>query len=117
MTIINMGDYRMDEDDRRLRELFRHASIEDSGFSTHVLRRIRRRAALQRLLLPLAFLAGGVVALRPVLSIVNQGVSRLSNIGSDVALVGSTFADLAGTLAIALPLLLATAFLLFWLQE
>ena len=43
-NVINLGEYTMDEDDRALRELFRHPPLADDGFSERVVRRIRRRA-------------------------------------------------------------------------
>lgn len=112
-----MGDYRMDDDDRRLRELFMHADLADKGFSERVLKRIWRRAALQRLLLPLALLAGGVVATGPVLSILDRALSQFTIFAGDFAMASGTFSALPGTLAISLPLLLGSAMLLFWLQE
>lgn len=70
--IINMGDYTMDEQDRALQQLFAAEPLQDDGFSTRVMKRVRRRVLLQRLLLPIAVLFGGLVAVGPAVSLLSQ---------------------------------------------
>lgn len=116
-TIINLGDYRMDDEDRRLRDLFGPVTVPDDGFSERVVKRIRRRQRLQRLLLPLALLFGGVFAARPVMAILDEWSLRLHGLASDLVAAGSLISGLTGTMVLVVPLLVAGALILRWLEE
>ena len=116
-TIINLGDYRMDDEDRRLRELFGHAPVPDNGFSAQVLRRIKRGEILRRLMLPMALLAGGVFAVRPVLEMLDAWSLQLRGLGTNLTEAGSLISGLTGTMTLALPLLVVAALALRWLED
>ena len=67
--IINMGDYTMDEQDRALQQMFAAKPVADNGFSAAVMKRVRRRILLQRLVLPIAVVFGGLVAIGPLMDL------------------------------------------------
>lgn len=116
-TIINLGDYRMDDEDRRLRELFAHTTVPDDGFSGRVIKRIRRKHRLRRLLLPLALLTGGVFAARPVLAILDEWSVRLHGLSADLGTVGDMITALTGTMVLVVPLLVGGALIFSLLEE
>ncbi len=76
--IINMAEKIKDAEDRFLEQAFRTAPIDDDGFSDRVLWRIRRQIWLRRLALPVAFAVGGVIALKPLIELMNVGATLLS---------------------------------------
>jgi len=55
-----------DKEDRMLESLFASESIADNGFSQKVVSRVRRRIWIQRLSLPIAFVVGGAIAVKPL---------------------------------------------------
>lgn len=61
-----MADRIKDDVDRMLETMFASAPIADDGFSKLVVRRIKRKLLLRRLLLPVAVLIGGLIAFKPV---------------------------------------------------
>lgn len=73
------------EEEGRLAELFEATTppLEDEGFSTNVMRRIRRRVWLRRAVLGTAVIVGGVLALGPLseLSVLLSGVPVLLSDG------------------------------------
>lgn len=64
-----MVERMKDEQDRKLEALFRTAAIADDGFSERVARRVRRRVWIRRWTLPIAAGIGGLIALEPVLQV------------------------------------------------
>lgn len=64
--IINMVERLKDKEDRKLESLFASESIADNGFSQKVVSRVRRRIWIQRLSLPIAFVVGGAIAVKPL---------------------------------------------------
>ena len=72
-----MADWNKDGEDRLLESLFAAAPIGDDGFSERVVRRIRRRIWVRRLALPIAILAGAVVAARPAMQLVEVATALL----------------------------------------
>ena len=75
--IINMAERIKDAEDRLLESMFESAPIADNGFSTRVVKRVRRRLWLQRLALPVAAIIGGAVAIKPMADLVTV-VANLS---------------------------------------
>ena len=69
--IINMVERMKDKDDLMLDSLFASESIPDNGFSTSVIKRVRRQIWVRRLALPVAFVVGGAIAFKPMVSLVS----------------------------------------------
>lgn len=65
-----MVDRLKDKEDLKLESLFRSSPIEDAGFSGRVVSRIRRQIWIRRLALPIAFVVGGAVAVKPLSQLV-----------------------------------------------
>lgn len=65
-----MVDRLKDTEDLKLESLFRSPPIEDAGFSGRVVSKIRRQIWIRRLALPIAFVVGGAVAVRPLSQLV-----------------------------------------------
>ena len=74
-----MAERIKDEQDRMLESLFASEPIADNGFSTRVVRQVRRRIWLRRLTLPTATLVGALVAFKPLAQLVTvvAGLSRM----------------------------------------
>ena len=68
--IINMAERMKDNDDLRLESLFASESIADNGFSTSVMKRVRRQIWVRRLALPVAFVVGTAIAFKPLVGLV-----------------------------------------------
>ena len=64
--IINMVDRLKDKEDLKLEALFDTEPVPDDGFSHKVVARVRRRIWVQRLSLPIAFVIGGAIAVKPL---------------------------------------------------
>ncbi len=64
-----MAEKLKDAQDRMLESVFRAEPIADDGFSTSVVRRVRRRLWINRLTLPLATLIGAVLAFKPAMQL------------------------------------------------
>ena len=64
--IINMADRMKDDEDLKLESLFASESVADDGFSDKVIKRVRRRIWVRRLALPVAFIIGGSIAVKPL---------------------------------------------------
>ncbi len=77
--IINMAERIKDAEDRFLESILDSAPIADDGFSTMIVRRIRRRLWLRRLALPVAAVIGGAIAIEPLAGLVTAAV-RLSSL-------------------------------------
>ena len=65
-----MADKLKDAEDEMLESLFAAEPIADDGFSEQIVRRIRRRVWIKRLSLPVAAAIGGIIALKPAVSLV-----------------------------------------------
>jgi len=87
--IINMAERIKDAEDRLLESMFDSAPIADDGFSTAVVRKIRRRVWLRRLALPVAALVGGAIAIKPLAGLVTA-VVRLSSLLPQELLAATT---------------------------
>jgi len=74
--IINMAERIKDEQDRLLESMFESAPIADNGFSTQIVRRIRRKLWVRRVTLPAAVVLGGLVAFQPVVGLL-KGVYQV----------------------------------------
>lgn len=91
--IINMGDHKMDNQDRALQDLFAHEPLADDGFGRGVMRRLKRETLLRRLLVPGAAIIGAVFAFVPatnLLSVLSPGLQQvLARLASaDMPLIG-----------------------------
>jgi len=78
--IINMAEKLKDEGDKRLETLFSLAPVRDDGFSIRVVSHIRRRLWVRRLSLPVAFVVGGAVSIKPVLQLAGAIPALLGSI-------------------------------------
>ncbi|MBT8131573.1 MAG: hypothetical protein KJO35_04830 [Gammaproteobacteria bacterium] len=65
-----MADRMKDAEDRMLESMFAAVPIADDGFSTRVVGKVRRRLWLRRLALPVAALVGGIIAIKPLTTLV-----------------------------------------------
>ena len=88
--IINMAEKLQDAEDRLLASLLRPTPIEDDGFSSRIVARIRRGIWIRRLAMPAVLLLGGAIA------------------GKSVLQLGAVLAALGGALPIDPPALPAT---------
>jgi len=68
--IINMAEKIKDTEDRLLESLFESPPLADDGFSAGIVKRINRRLWFRRLTVPVAAIIGGVVAFKPLASLV-----------------------------------------------
>jgi hypothetical protein len=85
-----MADRLKDDDDTRLESLFRSAPVRDDGFSARIVSRVRRKLWVQRLSLPVAFVVGGALSIKPMLQLVSSiatltgaipdGISKLEHL-------------------------------------
>lgn len=104
-----MVERQKDKDDLMLEALFRPERISDDGFSRRVVARVRRRVWTRRITLPLAVVAGSIVAAEPVASLLRTAFELLSTVsGSPITSdwVPSSFTLVAG--AVLFGVLLTT---------
>ena len=111
MKIINMGDYKMDDDDRRLQQLFASPALPDAGFSDKVMHRIRRRTLLRKWLVPAAMLVGGLIAVAPAITLLLDIAAGFPGVLGSLAESSGLSAVLqeGTTMTVVLALLCATA--------
>ena len=64
--IINMAERLKDSEDLKLETLFRSEPVLDEVFSARIVSRVRRRMWVRRLSLPTAFIAGAIIAAKPL---------------------------------------------------
>ena len=74
-----MADRLKDSEDLKLEALFRSVPVLDDGFSAGVVSRVRRRMWITRLSLPMAFVAGVILAAKPLSQLASL-VPKLVNI-------------------------------------
>ena len=92
-----MADKLKDSEDRFLESIFESGPIADNGFSAGVMTRLKRRLWIRRLALPVAFVIGGVIAVKPLSQLVitfSKFISIIpANVGFSLELIpdGSTF--------------------------
>ena len=65
-----MAEKIKDAEDEMLEALFRAEPIVDDGFSKRIVGKIRRRLWLRRLCIPIAAAIGGVIAIKPLSTLV-----------------------------------------------
>ncbi|MCH9694734.1 MAG: hypothetical protein K0U72_09510 [Gammaproteobacteria bacterium] len=73
-----MAERIKDAEDRLLESMFESLPVADDGFSVKVVGKIRRRLWLRRLTLPVAASIGGVIAFKPLASLVSTLASFTS---------------------------------------
>ena len=104
-----MADKIKDSEDRFLESIFKSGPIADNGFSAGVMSKLKRRLWIRRLALPIAFLVGGVIALKPLSQLVVAFSKFLTivpaNLGFSLDAIpeGSTFV-LGGLLLVAMTM-------------
>ena len=108
--IINMAERIKDAEDRFLESIFDSAPIADDGFSTAIVRKIRRRFWLRRLALPIAAAIGGAIAIKPLAGLVTAAVRLTSLLPQE--LLAATAALIPQAPMIVLGAMLLAAFLL-----
>lgn len=64
--IIDMADRSKDTEDKILEYLFQSEPVHDAGFSTRTMTQLRRKLWVRRLALPIAFLLGALIAVKPL---------------------------------------------------
>ena len=79
-----MADKTSDVEDRVLESLFQAEPIEDNGFSTRIVSKIRRRIWFRRLAVPVAGVIGGAIAIQPVAELVSIVVQLFGLVPSEV---------------------------------
>ena len=84
-----MADRNMDREDKFLSELFSAEPLADDGFSTKVMRRIRRQVWVDRLALPVAAVIGLAVAINPLLDLLTILPSLARVVPFDLPEIGS----------------------------
>lgn len=109
--IINMAERLKDNEDRKLESLFASDAIEDNGFSSKVMRRVRRQIWVRRLALPVAFVVGGSIAVKPLSELVTALISMASalpaKIGIDSSVIPMDLLPGASTIMFGLMAVLA----------
>lgn len=80
-----MAERLKDSEDRKLEALFRPDPVPDDGFSARVVMRVRRRLWVRRLSLPVAFVMGGLVALKPALQLVGVASKLMAAVPQTLA--------------------------------
>lgn len=84
----------MDDEDRRLQDMFRSDPIPDNGFSDRVVGRVRRRLWMRRLLVPVATAAGGLVAVGPASELLSSLLAQIASLAAMPAFFSSNTASL-----------------------
>jgi len=75
-----MAERLKDEGDRKLEALFSLAPVRDDGFSVRVVSGIKRRLWVRRLSLPVAFVTGGALSIKPMLQLAGAMPGLLGSI-------------------------------------
>ena len=68
--IINMAERLKDSEDLKLEALFRSEPVLDEGFSARIVSRVQRKMWIRRMSLPIAFVAGAIIAAKPLTQLV-----------------------------------------------
>jgi hypothetical protein len=105
--IINMAERIKDTEDRFLESMFASTPIADDGFSTTVVRKVRRGLWLQRLAVPVAALVGGAIAFKPLAGLITAVVSLSSLLPQEILSATSTLIPQAQTIVLGAMLLVA----------
>ena len=82
--IINMAERIKDEQDRMLESMFESAPIADNGFSSQIMRRIKRKLWIRRITLPAAVFIGGLVAFQPVVGLLKSVYQLTSSLPIEI---------------------------------
>ena len=81
-----MAERTKDKEDLKLESLFASEAIPDNGFSSNIVRRIRRRMWIRRLALPVAFVVGGSIAIKPLAGLVTSLIGLVSSLPGDIGI-------------------------------
>jgi hypothetical protein len=79
-----MADKLRDTEDRLLEAMFRSDAIADDGFSSRIVKRIRRGIWVRRLTLPVAILIGGGIAVKPLSQLVTAATKLMMAVPQDL---------------------------------
>ncbi len=104
-----MADHLKDNDDLALEALFASAPIADDGFSSRVVRRLRRRTWARRLTMPLAVFLGSTIAAGPLAELIGNLGTLLDALPVNVSTLPvdalpSTYMLIGGGMLLALVL-------------
>ena len=75
-----------DQEDIKLESLFASEAVADAGFSDGVMKHVRRQSWIRRLALPVAFVIGGAIAVKPLAGLVAALVGLFSSIPASLSL-------------------------------
>ena len=103
--IINMAERIKDAEDRLLESMFDSAPIADDGFSTRVVKKVRRRLWLRRLTLPIAATIGGAIAIKPLTGLVTALASLSSMVPKEIVSATTELIPQAQTIVLGAMLL------------
>ena len=79
-----MADRLKDSEDKLLETLFGSEPVPDNGFSASVMKRLNRRLWVRRLTLPIAFIIGAAIALKPLSELVVTFSKLLAVVPSNI---------------------------------
>ena len=79
-----MVERMKDSEDLKLESLFASESIADNGFSDRVMKQVKRRIWVRRLALPIAFVIGGSIAVKPLAGLVTSLFKLVSALPANV---------------------------------
>ena len=112
-----MVDRLKDNEDRMLESLFESEPVLDNGFSARVMTRLTRRLWVRRLALPVAFLVGAVIAVKPLSQLVVTFSKLLTVIPADFGGMSIDVIPQATTFFLGGLLLVATMMITKMLED
>lgn len=104
-----MSEPTMDSEDQALNELFSTLAVEDDGFSSRVVSRLRRRLWMRRSVLPAAILLGLAIAGRPALELLTYSPDSARRVTAEfVRAFAVPLSHLSGLSLVVMAAVLAT---------
>lgn len=108
-----MVERMKDNEDIKLESLFASTIIADNGFSDRLVKRVRRQMWIRRLALPVAFVVGGAIAIKPLAGLISALVSLVSAIPARVdvesSLIPASMMPSGSTIVLAVMAVFAIA--------
>jgi hypothetical protein len=115
--IINMADRLRDNADRKLASMFRSDPVADDGFSVGVMAKIKRRLWVRRLALPVAFVVGAAIAVKPLSQLVMTFSKLLEVLPADITGLSLSLIPQGTTIFLGGMLALGFAMIVNMLQD